>query len=352
MHLILLMVICLIEILSNIGKADDKRRKMKTILMGLCIFLFAALRGEGVGYDVLSYVIDYSRVINRSMTEVIAMNYRDPAFPVLMKILSYISKDPQILLIIIAAFEAIGFSFLAYSFGEPFLLFVLFITLRIYPFTLSALRQTISLSFVWLAIPQLKKNKFITFAVLVIVGSLFHSSAIIALLLIPLYKLNRTVLTSVMALFIGLTETVGGGLFTKMFNEYVFSGRYSGYIGRAAESKISLTSTFYIYVLFFILYIVYYKQLNGEDAMTPFYFRATCIGIMFSLIGQGFPNMFRISYYFIIFLMAKVENVINIIFAQNSRKLAIWIVALILIAQYIYFGPGAGTDIYSFFWQY
>jgi len=352
MHLTLLILICLIEILVNISKADaDKKRKIKAILMGLCIFLFAALRRESVGTDVLSYVLDYSRVINRSMAGVIAMNYRDPAFPILMKLLSYISNDPQILLIVIAAFEAISFSYLAYSFGEPFLFFILFITLRIYPFTLSALRQTIAMSLVWLGIPALKRRQFIKFIVLTVMASLFHSSAIISLLLIPLFVIDKTMVISCAALILGVFETVSGGVLVRVFNSFVFRDRYSGYVMRAEESGFSISTTFIIYLALLFLLLFCYRKLIEKDEFLPFYMRAISVGMMFSLIGQGFPNMFRIAYYFIIFLMAKTEDIVYALFTKDSRKLAIWIIVVLLIAQYIYLGPGAGTDGYRFFWQ-
>ena len=88
MHLLLIFLICLIEIITNIYiKNNNENKKIKIIFMGLCIFLFAALRSYNVGIDVPAYFKQYYEISTLDINGVIGLNHRDPAFPLFLKYL-------------------------------------------------------------------------------------------------------------------------------------------------------------------------------------------------------------------------------------------------------------------------
>ena len=136
---------------------------------------------------------------------------------------------------------------------------------------------------------------------------------------------------------------------TADINLYLFRGRFSGYIESALESRINISSTYIIFLIFYFLFIYSYKKWKKDENMN-FYFRIMSVGIALGLMGQKFPNMFRVSYYFIIVLIAKIDDLINIIFTEKNYEIVKIILIFLLGFQYYYFGPGAGTDSYQFFW--
>ena len=80
-------------------------------------------------------------------------------------------------------------------------------------------------------------------------------------------------------------------------------------------------------------------------------FRLTLVAMMFSIIGQSMPNMFRIAYYFIFALLGFLPRIIERMFEPKMRIVVIALIVLLMGGQYVLLGPGAGTDNYLFYWQ-
>ena len=152
MHFALLATICCTAIFVPALTHDKcKQRKAECILMGLALFLFAALRGSSVGVDVATSCQYYVADAHYSYYEILHLGSSylqssEPVFHCFLHTLSFISSDPQFMLIVIGAILAIGFSYFAYhQDGSLFLSFLLFICLRIFAFTLTGLRQTVAI---------------------------------------------------------------------------------------------------------------------------------------------------------------------------------------------------------------
>lgn len=351
MHLALLLSTGLISVLIEAFYKDDETRKKRTILcFSIFLFLFAALRSKYVGTDTYGYCVEYERVAKLSMKSVMAEHYRDPMYPIFTKLLSYISTNPQTLLAAIALIEVIGLASFANSLKKPYLFYLLFITLRMYSFTLAGLRQTIAISILMFALPLLEKKKISIFIALVFFAATFHSSALVVLLYIPLILTQHTFIWSFSAISVALIDVLSGYSLTRFFSNVLFKERYDNYIKTALATNTHLTSTFLVYFVFFIAIIVFYKQIKKEQPKISFYLKAASIGMMFSLMSQGFPNLFRIAYYFMIYLFASVPSLIES-FPKSNRYVLVFAISLLLIAQYYFFGSGAGTDHYQFFWQ-
>jgi hypothetical protein len=357
MHIVLLSIICIIHVVvnSNICHSKD-RRKTEVVWMGIALFLFAALRAPSVGIDVQRYFFSYAIDASWSYAEILTASTsytqsREPVFHLFLRTLSFISDDPQLMLVVIGAMVAIGFSYFAYhQKGNILFIYLLFIGLRIFSFTLSGLRQATAMSLIFVAAILLLQNKTIRYVVFTCIAGLFHTSAFVFLLAYPIYKTKRTDLVLIACgLFVTISILSGNSIF--VWITQLLGGQYSNYAIRALNSQYNVGSTFIIYLLLYVLSILQYRRLRGNDENFEAEFRLITVGIALSAIGQGFENMFRIAYYFILFLFPLFSYVLFGKMESRSRMVVSTVVCFALCVQYIVFGTGAGTENYIFFWQ-
>ena len=142
----------------------------------------------------------------------------------------------------------------------------------------------------------------------------------------------------------------GNSLFTTVLN-LIMPGRFGGYINRAEAAAIDLGMTNILYVLFFLFCVLAYSvnKEKNEDFLPQL--RLSSVAVVITLISAGFPNLFRIGYYFVIFLLPLFSEAVHRTFVKKQYGMICFMLSLLLAAQYILLGPGAGINNYQFFWK-
>ncbi len=325
--------------------------------MGLMLFLFAALRGKTVGVDILSYFLGFETDARWTVSEILnaGPNYtqsRDPVFHIFLHFLSFISKDPQIMLVVIGLLVAIGFSvFVYHQKGSVLVFYILFITLRIFPFTLSGLRQAMAMAFVFLAFAALQNRRTVWFLILTVLSGLFHESAYIFLLAFPLVKFKSTMMVGVCTIAAALINLVTKNRLVAGVVTNLFGGRFASYASTAIGADFEGGATYLFYFMLFAIIMLFYPILKQSYKDTGEMFRLALVAMMFILIGFGMPNMFRIAYYFVFALLGFVPRLIERMFEPKMRIVVIALIVLLMGGQYVLLGPSAGVDNYVFYWQ-
>lgn len=356
-HVWLLVSICLIEAFFSVFSAPKRQRFLKVFFMGLMLFLFAALRDETVGTDILGYCIDFEKDGRWTLSQILnaGPNYtqsRDPVFHVFLHFLARISKDPQIMLVAVGLLVAIGFSvFVYYQKGSVLVYYILFVTLRIFPFTLSGLRQAMAMAFVFMAFAALQNRKHFLFLLLTAMGGLFHESAFVFLLALPLVKFKSTIVVGVSAIIIAFVNTITRNRLVAWLAANLLGGRFSNYASTAIDGNFEGSATYLLYLLLFVTVMLFYPVFKQSYKDTGAMFRLSSVTMMFAVVGQSMPNMFRITYYFIFALLGFFPRLIERMFEPRIRIVVIALFAFVMGAQYILLGPSAGVDNYLFFWQ-
>lgn len=355
MHLIFLATICCISVFVHSQRIDaDTKRKQEVILIGIVLFLFAALRAPTVGTDIRGYCSTYKTVANMSFSEILSFsgNLRDPVFHCFERILSFISRDPQFLLAVVGAWVAFSFSYFVYhSKGNVLITYLLFICLRIYSFTLSGLRQAMAMGFIWIAFVFLQKKKRFLYVLFVLIGFMFHASAIAFLLALPLSLINNHKIVLLATLAVTALNFLTGDRIVYFLSNLLFPERFGSYVEEAMISGTNFSTTFFLYVAMFIFVNMFLRKAKNNDPLAISRYNIVCAGMMFSFIGQGFPNMFRIAYYFICNLFPLFSETMLFSIKPHSRILVNTLIPILLIGQYVILGTSAGTENYVFFWQ-
>lgn len=348
--LFLIVIIYLAILAARLPK--EKSRKYCAIGMGVCLFLFAALRSWKVGSDTWNYYAGFIHDSDMDYLDLLLYYQgRDPFFHFFQRTFAYVSTEPQIFIAFVAGIISICFSVFAYFQKSNILvLYTMYITLRMYAFSLSGMRQAIALSFVFIAFVLLqRKRPWYYFVSITLLASLFHSSAFVFILAYPIAKFKHTKIVVATMLTIGIANVGSGGQIASVFANYIFGNRFQGYLSH--DFAFGASSTFLIYVAIFIWMMISYKMLTRLDKDNSLLISLSSVGLMFSILGQALPNLFRLSYYYIL----PLYSIFAILLDQKSKKdkssLTRNIVIIVLMAQYVIMGAGAGTDNYEFFWD-
>lgn len=358
MHVLLLLFLVLTEIFFYFlaYKSEQRKRKHKVIIMGLIIFLFAALRATDVGIDVPGYVQNYISLRYETYEDILVIKSdRDPVFSIFSKFLGSIIPDPQFLLVVVGAIVAFAFSYLVYhQKGDVLTLFVLFIGFRLYAFTLTGLRQAIALAFCWIAFVMLQKKKTVAFIVLTLIASLFHASAVVFLITWPVYRYGKPLVVFLICSVFTVVDLLLNHALISSMATLVSGDRFDSYIDADQITSYSGGGTFYLYILFFVFIILAKNLTPGrlEDAVTfDKIFNVACIAMMVSIMCQNLPVFFRIAYYFMLPFYALLSPSVRSFFSKKDSIFIHAIIIVLMCLQYIVLKPGAGINEYHFFWR-
>ena len=170
------MILCLIFQLS---KLDDKKSKIAFNITITILFLISAIR-YNVGKDY-QHCIDIYNWIENNSTGV----YVEIAYKYLNIIIQKIPfMNVYYLFITTSAFIIFSFGYMIKKEIKQEYWFVsifIFIGSGVFFATLNLIRQYIAITIILLALPLLRNRKYIEFFLLIILASLFHTSAIIML---------------------------------------------------------------------------------------------------------------------------------------------------------------------------
>lgn len=330
-------------------------RRWQVFVMGTFMFLFAALRAYTVGYDVEYYYYQmYLSGEGNTISEWYKSHlFRDPGFYFLIGVLHQISSDPQIMLVVVGASVAFGFSYFVYhEKGNALLFYLMFIGFRLFPFTLSGLRQAMAMSFIFVAFIQLKQNRTLVFLILTLIASTFHISSFVFLLAFPITRFKNSAVLLIGSLLIIFLNLVSDGAIADTVASLLYNDRFEGYIVRSQEMAFEGSFTLYVYLIIYAISFLFYFQLKHNNKLFYQDFNILTIGIFFAFIGQSMDNVFRIAYYFIYPLYPIFSQLLFVLFKDRKTVVLVGgIVSILLAVQYLILGPGAGTGMYKFFWE-
>lgn len=355
MHIILILIFLIACTIIYAMPNRINKNKWMSIFGGIILFMYGALRSISVGIDTIDYAEAYLLVQNLSFEAIFSSSAllvsRDPIFYFFVKSLTFISKDPHLLLMIISAIVAISFSYFVYKNSvNPFMSFIMFIGLRYYSFTLTGLRQAVAWSLIFYSYEFIKKRQLKKFTLVIIVASLFHSSAILFILAYPLSYLRNVKKISLIIMFGLLLNFTTNNLFLKLLTKIPILQQYENYLYRDESAGTGITMIM-IYILILCFSYIMRKKIDKKSTYFYLMYNLSIVGLGITLLSFNYANIFRIGYYFIFPIVLILPISIKSSFNKKSEVVVSFLVILLLVAQYIIIGPGAGTDNYDFFWK-
>ena len=316
---------------TNIPDKEYKIPVFYYIAMSVYMIVLIGLRSADIGIDTSTYSNMYKSAGAMAFSD-LKYETSDKGFVVLEMILNILHISFNGFNLIYAAFVIIIVSLFIYKMSEmPWLSYFLYICFGFFLLDFSMVRQTLAMSIVILAF-LIDKNRgikdFALFALLVLLASSIHASAIIFM---PVWFIKKLPFNSMLvACFIILAALC-----------YLFKGQLSSFLLSFAQNVSdkyemynktdtgSAGALLYLMVFVTVIFSLFIpKFFNNKQNVSLFYL--LCIMLIIFPGVQGGGAIMRIYYYFYIFMIVFVPNMVcnmNI----NDKGLFVLVIALYIM---------------------
>ena len=175
------------------NKLETKEQKHVIGIFFSAFLLMLALRGLDCGSDTRNYLYYFNNDVSLSFDEIFHQYHVEVLFHLLNKIISLISKDYQLYLVIIAIICIIPLWKLYKEESElPYLSIILFLTVAPFSIFFSGLRQALAISAAPISYYFCKKKKLLPYIATCLITTSIHQSAIMLFLMYPIYRAKTT----------------------------------------------------------------------------------------------------------------------------------------------------------------
>ena len=363
---------------------NKSNRKILTFLFLLPAFILVAFRDINVGTDTITYHRGYTFLpISNGLFNVIKNARMEPGYV----FLSYLFKKAGLSFYVFQFFIALFLFVMLYKFicnyscNIGFSCFLFVATSTMFSF-MNIVRMMMAGVILINSIKYIENRNFKKFFFSALFASLFHTSALIFLLLYPISIMKDKLLYK--------AEIIAGSIIMALFSGPLFrfitriTGMYGGYLESSYfdnENHIAVYLGLLIDLAFFILLSIYrksyldtsdismdYRQLNGslnnskaisteKEPISIEYitYMSIIITIGIDIIGLTNAIMGRISGYFSLLYLILIPKLMKVI---KPKKTAIFIQICIMVLLYIklliitVYRPGWNSAVpYNFFWD-
>lgn len=294
---------------------------LSILVLSLMMAVVAIFRGQYVGTDYENYIYIFNHTNSLHVTD----NTGNPvdvgfaAFILLFKSLgfNYIAfYGVTYLILFCGLFRYIRFIKADIAFSLFFFYF-----LGYYFDSFNIVRQVMIIGFVLFFIPLLYKKKYIQFLVVVVIACLFHKTAILCVLLVPIFilsqkgRINKTILAVGLVLSYGVYY-IGTTYFYKymalLMTYFSMTDSYGQYVanGELRQEIGNLTSTAYTLFALILLFCKSNKSYKFETNVVVLSYAFFNLGNL--LMNQGI----RIFLWFNVFVLA----LLPIMFQDKDTK--------------------------------
>ena len=327
----------------------ENGKKKYCFLTGLCYFTVAAARSNTIGFDTGTYVNAFKRLSEMPLSAAMLYADKDVCFWGLLSLLGKITTNYTVLFSLVAGLFTVSAWHLIYKYSQdPRLSIVVLLAFNLFQFTLTGMRQTIAISFILWAIDSCYEKRIIKSIVFILLGAIFHRSALICLVIVVLLFLKKElnhVRTWTIASLIGLTFLLRGYIAQRLI--VLIQDR--GY--EVTMLNGGLTMTFVVFVLF-LLGCLFIKEYTFSDKNATITYLIAMVACFFEMLVSTQSIFFRIAFYFLIIYIIFIPNIVETIQHKESRSFVKIGIYILLSIQYLVFTVGScGIIPYQTFWQ-
>lgn len=345
--------------------------KIYSFLVCLVLFALLAFKGSNIGSDTPVYIALYKQL---QITANILDNPTryELGYVVYSKLISWIFGDYQYLFVVTALVIIASINKLVTKYSSLiWMSFYLLVSLRLYYFFLSGLRQTIAVAIICISYSFIKQRKPIMFILLVLIATMFHNTAIIFIIAYPIsfMSFNRKGVSAIL-LFTGIIYVLFDPLLSiifKLIPRYYYhyqntiqfaENNLANYINASVILAFLLLGVFYSNHKYKVSDNMQIKDCNKKKGRynqqhTLSYFMLIAFSI--SLIASKASMLDRMYMYFWIFAIIYIPNVIASIKTKREAPFIIYCLTALSFAYnliILYYRPEWNRIVpYAFFWN-
>lgn len=354
LYYLLILYILLSGLVLGTGKINSEIKKIYLYLTFGLFTMIAALRAEVVGNDTIVYLRLFESISYSSDISIFSPRF-ELGYIYLNKLLSLISHNSQIILVVTSCFIMYGFMRFIKKYSKiPWLSVYLFFTIGYFSMTMNTIRLNIAIVLILLAYDFLKQKRLIRFLILVFFAFLFHRTAIVFLIAWPMrklqvtYKLVLTFMIGSISLYVSFPTILN--ILMNIFPTYQYY-RGSAYLNGEVRLASIMNMLVGLSIIMLGAFTRYYKlndksqdgvllsefssqvrkEEDANDGQLMFLFLIISVSITF--LSFRFNLLDRVSDFFLVFSIVYLPNAIKNI---KDKKLMLFIVFIIIIMFFIY----------------
>lgn len=362
-------IVVLITLLGLLTLNNNKKLdNLYLILSYIILFVVSAFRSINVGSDTGTYyqIFSVSSEINMSMESLLHQRY-EFGYLLFSKAVRFFTDNFQWILILSTLIVLTLWFFVIYKLSDNYFLSVfIFVNLKLYYYTLSAVRMSIALSIITLAYYFLVRKKYVKSLLFIVIASCFHVTALSFLIIYVCSLLTYKFNISIKKIFILLI--IGAYLIYFSFDKLmiIFTsifGKYKSYLGSSyLDGSTNVSSIITLLLLGGLLVITLIIINLNIKAKKEFYEAEStnimgivlCVLFAFLALKTGMINRI-ISYYMIFFVFVIPKAFCNI--KLIKYRWSVEVIILIILAIYnfgiLYYKPEwSNIYPYTFFTNY
>jgi len=192
---------------------------------------------------------------------------------------------------------------------------MIFIGLLFFYTSMNTIRQYMAISVILLGFKFVKNKKIIPYLITILIAYLFHSSALVGLLIYPIYNTKYTHLRVIIIFAIAIVANV----FVSDIINYIYNllGRINYYDSRVGQENIANMIYMIIYFIMFLFSLFEIKKNKEDYSKKSFYLYVFVMSSAFSLIAMNMNVLARVTTYFNVFSIICLPNIIE----DNIKKI-------------------------------
>lgn len=359
-HILVLLVIMGI-CLFFAQKGDSKGlRKQCVICVTIVMTLFSGLRSWWFG-DLVKYYSLYLQCNAPGDWDRVFAEFGNVGIRIFFRLSGMVGISYDICIFLIALFSAVTLGMVVYRYSPvPYWSYLVFIGMGFYLFTYSGLKQTIAMGFLMLAAMGMFEGNWKKFLIWTLVGSLFHTPALIFL---PAYYVARQRFTQKHVLFL-LLVAAGIFVFRDRIVEIASEAYYEDEGKFNADGQIGGRTLMMLLILFVAAFL---RPVQTKDKIYCQTFNLMVIAAMiqyFSMYNNVFTRLADYYYQFVVVFMPLMMETgthqelakPNYKVKKNDKTIYVLLsVGITLFALWFYKGTIEGSWIllnnYKFVWE-
>ena len=284
---------------------NEIRRVRQCVLSCVGLIIVLGLHSPKQGIDVENAYIPLFHYVDGSFSFEQYLGY-EPMFYNYVSLIKRFTNQEQIFLFVTATLTVIPILyFFKKESKNPIFSIIFYVSWVLFHFSFSGIRQAMAVSIVSIAYIYLFQRRYIVFIIIVIGAALIHTSALLAILALPLFciKLKDNKWFTIFIAFAFVTLVLPNVLVSIIAFIFSDTGRYQNDIEGLRGGGFTLALVY----LFFAFVVSFLKRKDNERSYVQF----ILLLFVVQLLGMRSDVATRIGYYFLPLLYVIYPNVIE-----------------------------------------
>lgn len=354
-YILIIILIVLYAGLKRGTASDSSKRKRLIKYFSFFLILDSGLRNIAVGSDTYQYYMIFESVKSITLADLMRdwispLGYvKDPFYRVFIKLFQVFLPHYRFFLIFVAIFFFWTLGKFLYknvnSIEKTLVSYVFYIALYYGFFSVTGIRQCLSVGLVMLAWNLIQKRRIVFAVILTAIAAQFHTTAWVFLLALPIpfISLKQFVrfilpLSAVLVVFIYVFRD---SIAAYMVVTTGMEERFGGYLSET-NTRFSI-AIFGMYLLVFLSIFMSKGRLLQDERMKS-YCMMYIIAFMLLATALMDNSAIRIALYFTTSLYVLVPELIGSLRIGNKYTIAVVLMMIVMI-------PSIKDNSYGFFWQ-